>query len=150
MKSYIAKTGGGAAYIGQRRQRRRRHGGLRRAGVGVGLLVIEMLHVYRRIRHLLRASIPLTFKASKMMRSRAQATTTPSRGRGVHFGDRRRRGRSASWARLCGRGGSSKKLMILPTNNAVIARDKLTSLNLLRTTDKLRTYAVQCVLVRMP
>ena len=47
-------------------------------------------------------------------------------------------------------GGSSKKLMILPTNNAVIARDKLTSLNLLRTTDKLRMYAVQCVLVRMP
>ena len=57
------------------------------AGVGVGLLVIEMLHVYRRIRHLLRASIPLTFKASKMMRSRAQATTTPSSGRGAQFGD---------------------------------------------------------------
>lgn len=116
------------------------------AGVGVGLLVIEMLHVYRRIRHLLRASIPLTFKASKMMRSRAQATTTPSSGRGVKFGVRRG-DRSASWG--CGGGGSSKKLMILPTNNAVIARDKLTSLNLLRTTDKLRTYAVQCVLVRM-
>ena len=88
MKSYIAKTGGGAAYIGQWR-RRRRHSGLSRAGVGVGLLVIEMLHVYRRIRHLLRASIPLTFKASKMMRSRAQATTTPSSGRGAQFADRR-------------------------------------------------------------
>ena len=118
------------------------------AGVGVGLLVIEMLHVYRRIRHLLRASIPLTFKASKMMmRSRAQATTTPSSGRGAQLGDRR----GVAIAAPGGRGGgSSKKLMILPTNNAVIARDKLTSLNLLRTTDKLRTYAVQCVLVRMP
>ena len=117
------------------------------AGVGVGLLVIEMLHVYRRIRHLLRASIPLTFKASKMMmRSRAQPTTTPSSGRGAQLGDRR----GVAIAAPAGRGGSSKKLMILPTNNAVIARDKLTSLNLLRTTDKLRTYAVQCVLVRMP
>ena len=111
------------------------------AGVGVGLLVIEMLHVYRRIRHLLRASIPLTFKASKMMRSRAQATTTPSSGRGAQFGDRRGVEIEAPAGR--GGGGSSKKLMILPTNNAVIARDKLTSLNLLRTTDKLRTYAVQ-------
>jgi len=110
------------------------------AGVGVGLLVIEMLHVYRRIRHLLRASIPLTFKASKMMRSRAQATTTPSSGRGAQFGD----WRGVEIEAPAGRGGgSSKKLMILPTNNAVIARDKLTSLNLLRTTDKLRTYAVQ-------